>query len=54
MSIPKHQDLTERLMELEGRYDQKFNDVYEALNYLLEKDTLTTEQKERQRIGYKL
>ena len=49
-----HQDLTERLMELEGRYDQKFNDVYEALNYLLEKDTLTTEQKERQRIGYKL
>jgi phage regulator Rha-like protein len=49
-----HQDLTERLTEFEGRYDQKFDDVYEALNYLLEKDTLTTEQKERQRIGYKL
>jgi phage regulator Rha-like protein len=49
-----HQDLTERLTEFEGRYDQKFDDVYEALNYLLEKDTLTTEQKERQRIGYKI
>jgi len=49
-----HQDLTERLTEFEGRYDQKFDDVYDALNYLLEKDTLKTEQKERQRIGYKI
>ena len=48
------EDLTERLRELEGRYDQKFKDVYEALNYLLEKDTQTAEQKERRQIGYKI
>ena len=49
-----HKDLTERLRELEGKYDQKFNDVYEALNYLLEKDTQTAEQKERRQIGNKI
>jgi len=49
-----HKDLTEKLGELEGRYDQKFKDVYEALNYLLEKETKLAEQKERRQIGYKI
>ncbi len=43
-----YKDLTERLKEIEG----KFTDVYEALNYLLDKDKLQTEQKERKRIGF--
>ncbi len=43
-----YKDLTERLKEIEG----KFTDVYEALNYLLDKDKHQTEQKERKRIGF--
>ena len=43
-----YKDLTERLKEIEG----KFTDVYEALNYLLDKDKQQTEQKERKRIGF--
>jgi len=49
-----HKDLTEKLGEIEGRYDQKFKDVYESLNYLLEKQTKLAEQKERRQIGYKI
>lgn len=33
-----HQDLTEQLKELEAKYDQQFNDVFEAIHFLLEKD----------------
>lgn len=43
-----YKGLTERLKEIEG----KFTDVYEALNYLLDKDKQQTEQKERKRIGF--
>ena len=48
-----HSDLTEKLKELETKYNQQFKDVYEALNYLLNKDKQETEQKERKRIGFK-
>jgi hypothetical protein len=44
-----YKDLTERLKEIEG----KFTDVYEALNYLLNKDKLLIEQGQRKQIGYK-
>lgn len=47
-----HKDLTEKIKELENKYDTQFADVYEALNYLLQKDTQQTEQKERKKIGY--
>ncbi len=47
-----HKDLTDKIKELEKRYDQQFSNVYEALNYLLQKDKLQTEQHERRRIGY--
>jgi len=39
-------------MELENKYDQKFNDVYEVINYLLQKDKQSTVQKERKKIGF--
>ena len=48
-----HKDLTDKLKELESKYNKKFNDVYEALNYLLKKDKQQIEQSERKRIGYK-
>ena len=48
-----HKDLTEKLQELENRYDKQFKDVYDAITYLLQKDNQETEQKHRKRIGYK-
>lgn len=48
-----HKDLTEKLNELESRYDKQFKDMYDALNFLLQKDSQEMEQKQRKRIGYK-
>ena len=47
-----HQDLTEKLTALEGKYNKKFEDVYHALKYLLEKDKKEVEQSNRTRIGF--
>jgi hypothetical protein len=47
-----HKDLTDKLKELENKYNKQFKDVYEALNYLLSKNKLQTEQSERKRIGF--
>ena len=46
-------ELTQKLIELELKYNKQFKDVYEALNYLISKDKQEIEQKERKRIGYK-
>ena len=43
-----YRDLTERLKEIEG----KFEDIYEAIDYLLDKDKIETEQRQRKRIGF--
>lgn len=48
-----HKDLTGKLQELENKYDKQFNDVYDAINFLLKKDDQETAQKPRKRIGYK-
>lgn len=48
-----HKDLTEKLQELETRYDKQFNDIYDAINFLLQKDSQEKEQKQRKRIGFK-
>ena len=47
-----HRDLTDQIKELEKRYNKQFRDVYDAINYLLQKDKRQTEQHERKRIGY--
>jgi len=44
-----YKELSDRLKEVEG----KFPDIYKVINYLMEKDKITTEQKERKRIGFK-
>jgi ABC-type transport system involved in cytochrome bd biosynthesis fused ATPase/permease subunit len=46
-------DLTHKLKELENKYDKQFNDVYEALNYLLTNNKQNNEQNQRKRIGYR-
>ena len=46
-------ELNNKLKELEKTYNKQFKDVYEAINYLLQKDKQETNQKERKQIGYK-
>lgn len=46
-------ELNNKLKELESTYNKQFKDVYEAINYLLQKDKQETNQKERKQIGYK-
>ncbi|HEY0261959.1 MAG TPA: ORF6N domain-containing protein [Chitinophagales bacterium] len=43
-----YKGLAEKLKALEGKYE----DVYEAINYLLQKDKQEVEHKERKRIGF--
>ncbi len=45
-----YKELSERLKEVEG----KFTDVYQAINYLLNKDKQESDQIDRKRIGYKI
>ena len=47
-----HKDLTDKIKELESVYDKQFADVYEAINYLMQKDLQQTNQRDRKRIGY--
>lgn len=46
-------ELNSKLKELEESYDKQFKDVYEAIDYLLQKDKREASQKERKQIGYK-
>ncbi|MEP6792895.1 MAG: ORF6N domain-containing protein [Saprospiraceae bacterium] len=47
-----HQDLTQKLQELETKYDKQFKDVYDAINFLLQKDDIASKQKSRKQIGF--
>jgi hypothetical protein len=44
-----HKDLTDKLKEIETKYDQHFSDIC----YLMKKDQEETEQNKREKIGYK-
>lgn len=48
-----YQFLAKKLKELEHRYNQQFEDVYQAINFLIEKDKQEVEQDERRRIGFR-
>lgn len=48
-----HKDLTAKLKELEKTYNKQFQDVYEAINYLMQKDNQEAKQRKRKKIGYK-
>lgn len=51
--VLSYKELSEKLQALESKYDTQFKDVYEAINFLLEKDNQKTVQKQRKRIGFK-
>jgi hypothetical protein len=48
-----HKDLTDKLKEIETKYDHQFSDIYEAIGYLMQKDQDELEHSERVKIGYK-
>ncbi len=48
-----HTDLSAKLKLLETKYDKQFDDVFEAINYLLKKDSQEKQVKNRDNIGYK-
>lgn len=51
--VLNYKELSGKLAELENKYDKQFGDVYEAINFLLQKDNQESEQKQRKRIGFK-
>ena len=50
--ISNYHELSEKLKDLESKYNMQFKDVYEAIKYLLQKDKIEINQKERKRIGF--
>jgi hypothetical protein len=48
-----HIELTQKLQELEAKYNKQFNDIFEAINFILKQDQKKNEQKERIKIGFK-
>ncbi|MCB9261157.1 MAG: ORF6N domain-containing protein [Flavobacteriales bacterium] len=48
-----HKELTDKLKEIENKYDKQFKDVYEALNYLIDKEKRQEKYNNRKRIGFK-
>ena len=48
-----HKDLDVKIKELELKCDKQFDDIFEVINYLLKKDSLEKQTKERGKIGYR-
>lgn len=51
--VLNYKEIAEKLQELESKYNKQFKDVYQAINYLLNKDQQKTKQDQRKRIGFK-
>ena len=51
--LTDYSNLKEQITQLEKEMNIKFKDVYQALNYLLQKDKDQVDQKNRERIGFK-
>jgi hypothetical protein len=48
-----YQELSEKIIELEKQHNQKFDDIEQVLNYLIQKDNQKTQQASRKQVGYK-
>ena len=48
----EYQDLQEKLTDLEKRFGQKFTDIEQVLNYLIQKDQKQEQQGSRKKIGF--
>ena len=46
-------DLFQQLKKLETQYNKQFDDVFEAINYLMKKDNQIKQQVERNKIGFR-
>lgn len=49
-----HKELTARLHELEDRFNKRFKDVSEAINYLLQKEKQEEKYRHRTQVGFKI
>ena len=47
-----YKEISKHLDELESRYNKQFKDVYDVINFLLQKDKMATVQYQRKKIGY--
>ena len=47
-----YKDIADKLKELEKQYDKKFDDIYQAINYLIKKNKKEKDFKDRKRIGF--
>jgi len=47
-----HEDLNDKLKLLESTFNQRFNDIDDAINYLLKKDKIKVDQSNRKKIGF--
>ncbi len=45
--------LAHKLKEIETKYDKQFKDIYEAINFLINKEKQQSSQKARTKIGFK-
>lgn len=48
-----NENLAVRLKEIETKYDKQFKDIYEAINFLLQKEKQGPGQQKRNKIGFK-
>jgi hypothetical protein len=48
-----HQELSKRLDALEQQYGEKFKDIEQVMNFLIQKDQKKTQHQQRDRIGFK-
>jgi hypothetical protein len=48
-----YQELSEKLIDLENRHNQKFDDIEQVLKYLIQKDKKQIQERERKQVGYK-
>jgi chromosome condensin MukBEF ATPase and DNA-binding subunit MukB len=48
-----HQEINERLNTMEKQFGQKFKDIDQVLNYLMQKEQQKTQQVTRKQVGYK-
>ena len=47
-----NKEITEKLKELESKFDRQFKDVFDAIAYLMQKDNEEAVLKSRKRIGF--
>lgn len=53
-NILSNTKIVEQVKSLEQKYDKQFDDIFEVINYLLKKDSLEKQTKDRNKIGYKV